>query len=68
MNQEIKGMMLNEVKVAKELAKYRHKCKCGHTMFLIKNPYKICSYCGGIVFRDERAKFIYKLGGMRCLH
>lgn len=68
MNPEIIKIMKKEAKIAQELSKYRHKCKCGHTMFLIENPYKICSHCGNIVFRDEKTKFIYKVGGMRCLH
>lgn len=60
---------LNEqIKLDTELSKYRHKCKCGHTVFLIENPYKICSNCGNIVFKDEKSKFKYKLGGLRCLH
>ena len=60
---------LNEqIKLDTELSKYRKKCKCGHTMYLVENPYKICSNCGNIVFRDEKAKFIYKVGGIRCLH
>ena len=60
---------LNEqIKLDTELSKYRHKCKCGHTMYLIDNPYKICSNCGNPVFRDEKTKFMYKVGGMKCLH
>lgn len=61
-------MMSEEQKIANKLQPYRHKCKCGHTMFLIENPYKICSHCGNIVFRDKKAEFIYKVGGIRCLH
>lgn len=60
---------LNEqIKLDTELSKYRHKCKCGHTVFLVENPYKICSNCGNIIFKDEKSKFKYKLGGLRCLH
>lgn len=54
--------------IAKKLQPYRKKCKCGHTMFLVNNPYKICTNCGNPVFRDEKTKFIYKVGGIRCLH
>ena len=61
-------MMREEQKIADKLTQYRKKCKCGHTMYLIDNPYKICSHCGSPVFRDEKAKFIYKVGGMKCLH
>ncbi len=65
---KLTNMMMKEQKIADKLKPYRHKCKCGHTIFLIENPYKICSHCGNIVFRDEKAKFIYKVGGIRCLH
>jgi hypothetical protein len=68
MNPEIRKIMMHDAKLAQELSKYRHKCKCGHTLFLIKNPYKICSNCGRPVFKNEKIKFIYKVGGLRCLH
>lgn len=68
MNKGIKSIMLQEMKLAKEMANYRHKCKCGHTVILIKKQFIICSNCGHPIFRDEKAKFKYKLGGLKCLH
>ena len=39
------------------------KCKCGHSVFLpYYNPVKICSHCGYLVFKNEKAKFMYYLG------
>lgn len=69
MKRKIKRNLSNEAKLQDELAKYKHKCeKCGHKMIIIKKQYEICNYCGSIVFRDEKAKFKYKLGGMRCIY
>ena len=53
---------------ARKLLDYRHLCECGHSVVLIDNPYKICTHCGRPIFRDKKAEFIYKVGGMRCLH
>ena len=36
------------------------KCECGHTLtFGIKQPYKICTWCGRKVINNTRARFIY---------
>lgn len=64
----ILNTLKEEQKIVDELAKHRRKCECGHTVILIENPYKICSHCGKPIFRDEKSKFIYKVGGMKCLH
>ena len=60
--------MKEEIKLATEFNKYKRKCKCGHVVILIDNPYKICEFCGRPIFRDEKAKFMYKVGGIKCLH
>lgn len=45
------------------------KCKCSHSIFLpYYNPVKICSHCGRIVYKNEKAKFIYKLSKKRGLY
>lgn len=45
------------------------KCSCGHSVFLPSyEPVKICSHCGKIVFKNERAKFMYYLGKKRGLY
>lgn len=61
-------MMIEEQKIADKLQRYRKKCKCGHSVVLIDNPYMICTHCGRPIFRDKKTEFIYKVGGMRCLH
>lgn len=61
-------IMIEEQKISDKLQPYRKKCICGHSVYLINNPYMICSHCGRPIFRDEKAKFIYKVGGMKCLH
>lgn len=61
-------MMYEEQKIADKLQPFRKKCKCGHSVILVDNPYLICTHCGKPIFRDEKAKFIYKVGGIKCLH
>jgi hypothetical protein len=40
----------------------RVKCKCGHSHFMpVFLSYKICDWCGNIVFRNENEEFKYKL-------
>lgn len=36
------------------------KCKCGHSLFF-KRDYMICTWCGNIVFKNDKAKFKYEL-------
>ena len=61
-------VLTKEAKIAKELLKYRYKCLCGHTVYLVDNPYKICTHCGRPIFKNKRYEFIYKVGGIKCLH
>lgn len=45
------------------------KCGCGHSVFLpVYEPVKICSFCGKLVFKNEKAKFMYYLGEKRGLY
>ena len=49
-----------------ELTKYRHKCKCGHSIIMTpKTTKKLCKWCGHYVYINEREKerenFIKKL-------
>lgn len=40
----------------------RVKCKCGHSHFMpVFLPYKICGWCGKMVFRNKQEEFKYKL-------
>lgn len=54
--------MKDEIKISDELAKVRHKCKCGHTVTI---PHKInfvyCGWCNRRVYRDNSIKFRYKI-------
>jgi ribosomal protein S27E len=38
------------------------KCKCGHTIFLGSREKIICSWCGQYIFKNEKIKFIYRIG------
>ena len=57
-------MTYNEdTKVFKELAKFRVRCKCSHTMTMTKADRTICSHCGRWVYRTPEIEFKYKLKG-----
>ena len=39
------------------------KCEhCGHTVFLGRLKYKICSWCGYYVFKNKKIEFDFRLG------
>lgn len=39
------------------------KCKhCGHTVFMPSEKYKICSWCGHYVFKNEKIEFNFRMG------
>ena len=44
------------------LAKYKRKCRCGHTVTIINKNKKLCSYCGHYVYSNPKDEFIEKLG------
>ena len=33
------------------------KCKCGHTINFLKNTKVICTWCGRVVYADEKTRF-----------
>lgn len=46
------------------ISKYdlRHKCNCGFSViFNIKDDYRVCKYCGKILYKDKKTEFKYKL-------
>ena len=55
----------DEVEIlAHELLKHTKKCKCGHSVLLIKTYRKdkvICTYCGRYVYRTDYDEFKDKL-------
>lgn len=39
------------------------KCEhCGHTEFLGKQNYKICSWCGYYIFKNKKIEFNFRMG------
>lgn len=43
-------------------AKFRKKCKCGHTVIIAnKKGMCICSHCRNLVFKDKETEFKYRL-------
>ena len=42
------------------------KCEhCGHTVFLAREKYKICSWCGYYVFKNKKIEFNFRLGKIK---
>ena len=41
--------------------KFRVKCKCGHTLYIVNKDKVICNYCGRYVFKDKEAEFKYRI-------
>ena len=58
---DIKVSMNTDENFINALAKYKAKCKCGHTKIIINRPYAICEYCGRKVYRSKKDEFIDKL-------
>ena len=59
MNMSIKE---RDEKLWEEESKYKHKCKCGHTVTIYpfeRRERKICSYCGYYVYADKRKQDRY---------
>lgn len=47
-----------EVKISEALSKIRHKCKCGHTVFIPnKVDFVYCDYCFRRVYKNDFSKF-----------
>lgn len=54
-------MKIDEVeKKYRALTKFRKKCKCGHSVYVL-GDYKLCTYCGNYIFKDDRTEFKYRL-------
>ena len=54
---------LKEIKkLDNEMAELKVKCEhCGHTMMIINVDRMICSWCHHWVYKNEQAKFKYKM-------
>jgi len=49
-------------KVYEEIQKYRHKCKCGHTVYIANETGRaLCSHCHNWVFKDKATEFKYRM-------
>lgn len=53
-----------ETKKFNELSKYKVKCKCSHTIIMVKADRTICSHCGRWVYRTPQIEFKYKIKGL----
>lgn len=54
----MKKYKTNVEKYVENMSRFKHKCKCGHIIYLNdKHPKAICSWCGRMNYKDEREKF-----------
>lgn len=54
-------MFKNEIKRAKDIAKYRIKCKCSHVVIMTNLDRKICTHCGNWIYKNKQIEFKYKM-------
>ena len=56
-------LSLNEIaQLYEEKQKYRHICKCGHTVYIAnKDGRAECNYCHRLVFKDAKTEFEYRM-------
>ena len=43
------------------LSNYKVKCKCGHTIVLIKRNKVLCNFCGHYVYKNQKEEFKDKM-------
>ena len=48
-------------KLMTALKPYRVKCKCGHSMNLVKRERAICEWCGHWVYKNKLIEMKYEL-------
>lgn len=55
-------------KLMSALQPYKVKCKCGHTMHLVKRDRAICDWCGHWVYKNKFIEMKYELKkrGVNC--
>lgn len=55
-------MKFNDVsKMVNALNPYKVKCKCGHSVHIIKRDRVICDWCGHWVYKDKLTEMKYEL-------
>ena len=56
-------LSMNEIaRLWEEKQRYRHICKCGHTVYIAnKSGIAICSHCRNLVFKDKETEFKYRM-------
>lgn len=43
------------------LTSYKVRCKCGHTIVMVKRSKVLCSHCGHYVYKDKKEEFKDKM-------
>lgn len=56
-------LSLNEIsQLYEEKQKYRHICKCGHTVYIANKTGRAeCNYCHRLVFKDAKTELEYRM-------
>lgn len=62
-----KWLSMEETKrLYESLQKFRHICKCGHTVYIAnKSGRAECNHCHNLVFKDAKTEFEYRLSRQR---
>ena len=54
-----------ESKYYNELSKYRQKCKCGHSVFIVNKKNKVlCTWCHNYVYKTKLDEFKDRMRGV----
>lgn len=46
------------------LSNYKVKCKCGHTIVMVRRKKVLCSHCGYYVYKNKQEEFRDKMKGL----
>lgn len=47
-----------------ELSNYKYKCKCGHTVVILRDMDKrLCTWCHHYVYKNKKDEFIDRMRG-----
>ena len=50
------------IRYADEMAKFKYKCKCGHSVLINQGIDKVlCTWCHRYVFKDKKTEDLYRL-------
>lgn len=58
----MQGMVKHDIRRQEALAQIRHKCKCGHSVYISNRvDFVYCDYCFRRVYKNDFIEFKHKL-------